>query len=411
MTYPMKIIYLHQYFNTPAMSGGTRSYEMARRLVAAGHDVHMITSSRTNDLNSKGWLTEKIDGINVHWLSVTYSNKMGYSERIKAFISFALAAGKKAVQIGGDIVFATSTPLTIALPGVYAARRLKAPMVFEVRDLWPELPIAIGVLKNPILIHAAKWLERFAYQNSARVIALSAGMAEGVASIGYPIEKVSVIPNGSDIELFQVPSEKGDNFLEENPYLKGGPLVVYAGTLGVVNGVDYLVEIACHMGCIDSSVRFVVAGEGKEYDTVRRKALNLDVLEKNLWMIPPLPKEKVPHLLSAATLTTSLIIDLEELWNNSANKFFDSLAAGKPIMINHKGWQADLLQETGAGIVVPPDNPQEAAKILYDFIKDEQSIKQAAKAAEDLAVTRFSRDLLAKQLLEVFQEVGKDRVS
>ena len=213
----MKIIYLHQYFNTPQMSGGTRSYEMARRFVAAGHEVHMITSSRERNKNASGWVDEIIDGIHVHWFSVPYSNKMDFKARISAFLKFAIVSGAKAYRVGGDVIFASSTPLTIALPAVYAAKRLRKAMLFEVRDLWPELPIAVGALKNPFLIKAAKWLERFAYKNADNVIALSPGMAKGVIKSGYPPDKVHIIPNSCDTDLFQVPESEGKKFLNGPP--------------------------------------------------------------------------------------------------------------------------------------------------------------------------------------------------
>lgn len=382
---------------------------MAKRFVAAGHEVHMITSLRTNDVKSKGWFEEKIDGINVHWLPLPYSNKMGFSERIKAFFSFAIAAGKKSVQIGGDVVFATSTPLTIALPGIFAAKRLKVPMVFEVRDLWPELPIAIGALKNPIAIKAARWLERFAYRHSDRIVALSPGMATGVVNSGYPEEKVSIIPNSCDIDLFSVSPDLGHSFLDEHPYLKGGPLVVYTGTLGVINGVGYFAEIAKEVFHRDPSIRFLIAGDGKEVDLVRKRASELGVLDKNFWMMPSLVKADVPALLSAATVASSLFVDLPEMWHNSANKFFDALAAGKPVMINCQGWQADIVREEGIGIVVPPNDPEMAANLLIDFINDKGRIKEASKAASRLARSRFARDKLAMLLLNVLRETVQGR--
>jgi hypothetical protein len=151
----MRILYLHQYFNTPKMSGGTRSYEMARRLVKMGHDVHMVTSYR-EETNHTDWFTTIEDGITVHWLPLLYSNKMNYTQRIKAFVNFAVKSSIKAVSMKADIIFATSTPLTIAIPAVIASKRQKIPLVFEVRDLWPELPIAMGALKNPIARFLAK---------------------------------------------------------------------------------------------------------------------------------------------------------------------------------------------------------------------------------------------------------------
>ncbi len=143
----MRIIYLHQYFNTPEMAGGTRSYEMARRLVAAGHRVDLVTTWRDRT-EKKSWFVTEEAGIVVHWLPLPYSNQMNYRQRMKSFIRFAWASSRRAAGFKGDVVFATSTPLTIAFPGLYAAVRRRIPLVFEVRDLWPEVPIAMGVFRS-----------------------------------------------------------------------------------------------------------------------------------------------------------------------------------------------------------------------------------------------------------------------
>ncbi|WP_265734406.1 glycosyltransferase [Tamilnaduibacter salinus] len=132
------------------MAGGTRSYEMALRLVRKGHEVHVVTSSTDLTSDSDKWFVETIDGITVHWLPVAYSNSMGFVRRLLAFSEFARKAGRYASKLEADVVFATSTPLTIAIPGIKASKALNAPMVFEVRDLWPDIPIALGVLKSPI---------------------------------------------------------------------------------------------------------------------------------------------------------------------------------------------------------------------------------------------------------------------
>ena len=164
----MKITYLHQYFNNLSMAGGTRSYEMARRLVAMGHEVTVITSWREPHKNSS-WFESNESGIKVYWLPVVYSNNMGFLQRVIAFIKFAFFSAVKASSIESDIVFASSTPLTIALPAVFSSFRLRVPMVFEVRDLWPDMPIAMGILKNPFLIYLAKLLEVWAYRNSSAI--------------------------------------------------------------------------------------------------------------------------------------------------------------------------------------------------------------------------------------------------
>ena len=117
----MKIVYLHQYFNTPAMPGSTRSYEMAKRLVEWGHEVHIVTSYR-EPCKKKGWFVSLEEGIHVHWLSITYSNKLNYFQRIRAFIHFAYRASVKTTRLSADLIFATSTPLTIAIPGILGSK-------------------------------------------------------------------------------------------------------------------------------------------------------------------------------------------------------------------------------------------------------------------------------------------------
>jgi glycosyltransferase involved in cell wall biosynthesis len=401
----MKIIYLHQYFSTLQDAGDTRVYEIARRLVASGHKVNVVTSVRRPSKGSfKGWRQTEEAGIRVHWVCVPYSNSMSYPERMRAFFKFAWKAALKAASLDGDVVFASSTPLTIALPGVYAARRRKIPMVFEVRDLWPELPIAVGALKGRIPIAAARWLERFAYRNSAHVVAFSEGMMEGVLRTGYPEERVHLIPNGSDVELFDVPAAAGQAFRDKFDWLQDRPLVVYTGALGWINGVDYLARLAAAVEKLAPEVCFLVLGGGKQEPSVREMAKRLNVLGRNFFMLAHIPKLEMPGVLSAADIATSLFIDLPEMWANSANKFFDALASGTPIAINYQGWQAELLRETNAGIVLNVHDVESAANRLVQALRDQEWLWQAGAAAKRLAEERFSRDILAQQLEAVLLE-------
>jgi glycosyltransferase involved in cell wall biosynthesis len=391
----LRIIYLHQYFNTPSMAGGTRSYEMARRLVAAGHDVQLVTSDRSG--SGDGWYETEEAGIRVHWLPVRYSNAMTYRERLRAFGAYALAAGPKATALGGDIVFATSTPLTIAIPAVYASKRLGAPMVFEVRDLWPEMPIAVGAIRGP-LKGPARWLARFAYRNAAQVVALSPGMRDGVVRYGYPPERVHVIPNGSDLDLFAPDPVSAARFRRSREWLRERQLVLYAGTLGRVNGVDYLARLAAEVLPLAPEVRFLIIGSGQEESKVRDEAARLGVLDRNFFMLGRQPKREVRNAFAAATLSTSCFIDLEEMWSNSANKFFDSLASGTPVAINYGGWQASLLEQYGAGLVLAVDDMAAARDRLLEALADSSWLKRAGAAARRLAEEKFSRDLLAGRL-------------
>jgi len=394
----MRILYLHQYLLDPASAAGSsRSYEMARHLAADGHEVFFLTTSaRLGEswASMPGWNSHELEGLHLEVLRLPYSNEMPFTERIKTFFQFAMRASLYVRKFKADVVFATSTPLTIAIPGLAAKFWHRIPMIFEVRDLWPEIPIAVGALRNPFTRSLARWLERVAYRASAHVVALSPGMAAGVMKRRIPPSRVSVIPNSCDVNLFDVPAEQGQWVRERLGLEPGQPLIVYTGAFGLINGVGYLVDMAAAMRTIAAEVRFLLVGHGAELDKVKARAERSDVLNRNLWIWPPLPKVRVPDLLAAATVATSVVIPLKELWNNSANKFFDTLAAGKPIVINHEGWQADMIRKSGAGIVLPPDNAVQAAELLYDFISDPERLERAAAAARRLASEEFSLDLM-----------------
>lgn len=397
----MKIIYLHQYFKTPVMSGGTRSYEMAKRLVAADHEVEVITSF-TGDTKAKGWYTESIEGINVHWYPNPYNNKMSYKDRIKAFIRFANVATRKAISLkDADIIFATSTPLTIAIPAIAASRILKIPMVFEVRDLWPEVPIALGALERPYEKYFAKKLEKIAYRNSSHIVALSPGMKEGIKITGYPEKQITVIPNSCDNSLFEVDDSKYLEFLNQNNWLPSGKILIYTGTLGTVNGLKKAVDLAHELNQRNSNISIVLIGDGKEYEQVHNYAIKKEVLNKNFFMRKSVPKTDIPFFLKYATIASSFVIDVPELRANSANKFFDALAASRPILINYGGWQKDIIENNNCGIIAWKKTDKEIADELEAFLSDEQRYQQACSNAKSLALNEFSRDNLAKELENV----------
>jgi glycosyltransferase involved in cell wall biosynthesis len=407
----MKIIYLHQYFNTPAMKGGTRSYEMARRMVARGHEVHMITSRREGiEASAKDWLEESIDGINVHWLPVPYNNTMSYFQRIKAFLRFASKAGQRSVMIGGDLIFATSTPLTIAIPAVRAKKALNIPMVFEVRDLWPELPIAIGALKSPLVKFLAYRLERYAYFNADHIIALSPGMREGILKTDYPANQVTTIPNSCDLDIFDVARSQQEEFRAQRDWLEDKPLVLYAGTLGHINGVAWLAKLAAKTKALNSDVRFLVLGAGVDEKKVRERAMALGVFEQNFFMEAQISKAEMPKALQAADICTSLFVPLKEMWSNSANKFFDALASGRPVAINYSGWQKDLVEKHNIGIALPEDDIDKSAQELVKLLAQSKRRESMGNNALALAKKSFSRDVLAAQLIETLERV-KNSVS
>ncbi len=404
----MKVVYLHQYFNSPAMAGGTRSYEMARRLVAAGHEVDLITTWREPSA-SRDWFVTEEAGIRVHWLPVEYSNSMSAEQRIRAFLRFAWESARKAAELGGDVIFATSTPLTIALPGIYASWRRRVPMVFEVRDMWPDVPIAFGVLRNPLAIALARGLERYTYRYATHIVTLAPGMADDVAAKGIPRGKITVIPNGCDVDVFGAtptgPSPRG-----QFAWLGSRKLALYAGTLGRVAGVGYLVRLAAAVERLDPEIRFVVIGEGAEQGAIRAAAEAAGLLDRTFFMFDAMPKRDLVPWLHASDLTLALFAGPRIAWKDAVqNKFFDSLAAGKPIACNFEGWQSQIAVESGVGFIMDREDMASAARDLVAAIHDAEWLAAVPARAEQLVQTRFERGLLAGELEKVLRSIAGRR--
>ena len=398
----MKLVYLHQYFNTPEMTGSTRSYEMAKRIAAHGHEVHVITSLREGTAEQR-WRVEEMCGFYVHWVSVPYGNDMSYAKRVLSFIRFALLSTGRCISVRGDLIFATSTPLTIAIPALVTKWVTRKPMVFEVRDLWPDLPIAMGVLKSPVTIKLARWLERLAYKNAEHVVGCSPGMCDGVIRQDVDSDRVHNIPNSSDIELFRVSKNRGDIFRQQHDWLGQRPLVVYAGTFGRINGVEYLVRVAHASLESAPEIAFLVVGYGFDEQTIDSLAVELGVKGVNFYILPKQAKNRIPDIYSAASLVTSLFLPIEAMWANSANKFFDGLAAGKPIAINYSGWQAEIVEAEEIGVLLDPYSPVSAAEVIREVVHDDRLLEKMGANSSRLADCTYSRDKLAEKLINVLE--------
>jgi len=374
----MKILYIHQYFNTPEMPGSTRSYEFAKRLAHRGDTLYVVT---TNWQGKSDFSYSFIEGIHVYWAPLSYSNKMSYHKRLIIFFQFLWYILSLGLKLNFDLIIASSTPLTISLPSILLKKIKNAKLVFEIRDLWPQLPIAIGAIKSQFVIRLTKWLEKVTYKNSNHIICLSKGMKDELIS-SIPKNKITIVTNLCDITGFTKFKERNEIKI---PISNKKQLILYTGAFGRINGVLYLVEIAKEMLKINSDLFFLLVGDGYDKDRIINASKEYGLYKKNFYCIDYVIKEQMPELLSKATIVSSLFIDIPEMENNSANKFFDGLAAGKPIMINYGGWQAELLSETGCGFIIPPKDALTSAKIIDGIITDKLKLSEMSKASSTLA--------------------------
>jgi glycosyltransferase involved in cell wall biosynthesis len=406
----MRILYLHQYFTTRSGVGGTRSYEFARYLVKQGHQVTIVTAASEPTARARGLITRReVDGIEVVEIKAGYGDYMrgttlGYFTRIVAFLKFAVASSGAVLRVSKpDVVFATSPPLTIALPAMIASKFRRAPLVFEVRDLWPEAPIQLSALRNPLLIALARWMERTVYRRAAHVVALSPGMCDGVVAAGTPPALVSVIPNAADLELFS-PSVDGQEF-RARLGINGQFVCTYFGTMGEANDLTQVVEAARMLhekG--EEGVAFVLHGAGK-----RRTGLQTFCQEHGLTNVifsDPIPdKHAIARLVAASDVCMTIYKNLPVLYTCSPNKLFDTFAAGRPAIVNSPGWLKELVEENEAGVYARPDDATHLAERVL-FLRDHPDVtKSYGQNARRLAEKNFGRNMLAAQLLALLQKV------
>ncbi len=399
----VRVLYLHQFFMTREGTGGTRSYELARRLVAAGHDVTMVAAGSGGE--------RTVDGIRVVEARGGYGDYVratgvGYGRRLLAFVRFALTATFAALRgPRPDVVFATSPPLTLALPAIVAARRWHAPMVFEVRDLWPEAPIQMGALPAPWAQRLARRVERFVYRSATAIVALSPGMRDGIVATGVPPERVALIPNASDLDLFSPDLDPGD--LRAELGLAGDDFVCsYFGTMGEANDLTQVVEAAALLDAADGDGRrvvFVLQGDGK-----RRAALETDARRRgldNVVFAPATDKHGAARLAAASDACMTIFKDVPILATNSPNKLFDTFAAGRPAIVNTDGWQRVLVEEHGAGLYVRAGDAGDLAEQVRALAADPDRARRYGVNARALAEREFDRDKLAERLRALLERV------
>lgn len=421
----MHILYLHQYFATRNGSTGTRSYEFARHLVNKGHRVTMMTSGLANREfpvpEGDKYAEFETEGIHVVAIEAGYNDPnvgTGLSgwRRMLKFYQFAKLAGLVGrILPKPDIVFATHTPLTIGLAGLALGHTFDVPFVFEVRDLWPDALVNVGALKNPLVIW---WLQRMAkkiYAGADHIIALSPGMKEGIVRAGVPAEKVTVIPNACDLDLFR-PDLDGA-LARKQLGLNGQFTAIYFGAMGFANGLDYAIEAArilTERG--KDHIALVLLGGGGKKAELEKLAREYQ-LKNVVFSDPVAGKAEVARIVSGCQACMTLFRASkwrkpspggENTW--SPNKLFDALAAGKPVLINVPGWLGETIENNHCGRCLDPQSPKELADALEELAANPELCRQMGENARTLAERQFARNKLADHFESVLLDtVGVTR--
>jgi glycosyltransferase involved in cell wall biosynthesis len=406
---PVRILYIHQYFKTPAGSGSTRSFEFARRWVHAGHTVTLITGvTDRSDISSDQHISRhNVEGIHVLAINTRYSNYMSFLRRITAFFDFMFWATWVGMRHVGpvDVILATSTPLTVGIPGYLLSLWKRAPFVFEIRDLWPEAPVQLRALRNPLAIWLARSLERFLYRVAAHIVTLSPGMLDALRRMGVPEHKLSMIPNCCDLDLF-APREPSAAILEQYG-LQGRFVALYAGAMGSANGLGMVVETARVLQCRGSAVHLLLIGDGKEKPVLEKLAAHYQLA--NITFLPWVPKSDLVELMAMADLCLVFFAPLPVLETSSPNKFFDALALGRPILINYGGWMRELLDQHQAGVAVPSNDPQEMADAMMALQADPSRLREMGRHARALAEREFDRDQMSRKFELLLEGIVQSR--
>lgn len=378
---------------------------MARKLIKRGHSVTMVCGSAqggTTGLTGefiKGQRRGMVDGIDVLELNLEYSNSDGFAKRIKSFLSFAFRSVKVALTEKYDLVFATTTPLTAGIPGILARWLRGKPFVFEVRDLWPELPKAMGVITNPVLLWAMGVLEWASYRSAHRVVGLSPGIVEGIKKRGVPAERITMIPNGCDLDIFVADVEPW----RPEGIADSDLMAIFAGTHGMANGLDAVLDTAAELKRRGrSDIKLLLIGNGKFKPALQERASREGL--HNVVFHDPVIKTRLAGLMQSTDVGMQILADVPAFYyGTSPNKFFDYIAAGLPVLNNYPGWLAGMIEKEKCGYAVPPADPSAFADALESATADRDGLKVMGANSRALAEREFDREKLSDQWSECLE--------
>ena len=382
----MHILFVYQYYHNLDCPASGRHYQFIKAL-SKNHEVSILTSDVWERKRSTHLYDWAPDGVNVHSFRVPYSNAMSTRARMNSYAGFVWHAIRKGLFIPKpDIIFGTSTPLTAAWAASVIARIRNIPWVFEVRDLWPDFPIQMGAIGPEWLKKRLYRLETSLYNSSSHVITLSPDMEQHVISKGIDTSKVTTLMNGTDLAIARSVEEHEISALRSQYQLTGKKVILYAGTFGRANAIPTLIETA-HALRDRQDLHFVFLGEGYFQDQLKDAARTLS----NITILAPEPRHKIFHWFTLADISLVPFIDLPVLGANSPAKFFDSLAAGTPVIVTNSGWTRSFVEQHGCGWYAPIEEEGSIARTIRNTIDNPEILHQAGRYGYNIALSKFDR--------------------
>lgn len=401
----MKILLINQVFVSPGEPGHTRHFELAQALLKNGHEMVIVASNLNYqtgfpiDPTKKNIYIQNLAGVTVFRIPIYSAIHQSYFSRIHSFLSFMFRSIGTAIRIRDvDLVMGTTPPLFQALSAWWVAFWSHKPFLLEVRDLWPDFAIDMGVIKNPIVIWMARGLEKFLYRRAARILVNSPAYSSIIEEKGIRKEKIVFIPYGTDVKEFS-PLVDGSKIRKELE-IKKEFLVVYTGALGQANDIDTILQAAKQLKK-NRDVKIALFGDGKQRERLQSVANRLNL--NNIIFAGTRPKKDMPAVVAAANACLAILEDIPMFRTTYPNKVFDYMAAGKPTILVIDGVIRDVLQKSNGGIFVEPGNAEKLAQTILALSKDTHTGKKMGLSARNYLVKHFDREEQMKETIRFLE--------
>jgi glycosyltransferase involved in cell wall biosynthesis len=396
----MHVAVFSQYHTSPDCPATSRHYTLLTELVRH-HRVTLLTTPawRGQQLTQEfAWVPP---GVELHEAAVPYDNKMGPARRALAFAQYAawaVRAGKRIAR--PDVVWGISTPLTAAWAAARVARHWRVPWVFEVQDLWPSFPVAMGAVPTALAQRQLFALEKRLYESAAHIVPLSPDMSRYVADLGLPSAKITTLLNGTDLDLAARATPEAVAALRRAQALGGQKVVLYAGTFGRANDMPTVVAAAEALVAADPAVTWLFLGHGYYAPLVAAAAARWP---GRIRLVGGQPRHAVFSWFALADVAVVSFLNLPVLDANSPAKLYDALAVGTPVVVTNPGWTKALVEDHGCGWYTPAGNPAALAAQLQAVLNQPTTLAAAGARGQQLALRAFDRQQLAAQMQGILE--------